>query len=130
MGGIGMGVQVRRSGGWLWIAAVAVVLFAGMFLQIAMLSRVSAVSKGAAAVDREIAALNKEAGELELRINEYHNLEQIAARARQLGMEQSDETQIRAVRVEKSDAEYTSTQAAADRGGEKVLSENFPGGEG
>ncbi len=120
----------RRSGGWLWIVAAAVVLFAGLFSQITMLSRVSAVSKRAAAVDREIAALNREAGALELRVNEYHNLDQIAARAQQLGMEQPDETQIRAVRVEKSDAEYTSTQAAGDSGGEKVLNGNFPGGEG
>lgn len=115
----------QRGGGWIWIAAAAVVLFAGMFGQITMLSRISSVSKQAAKVDREIATLNKEADNLELSVNETHNLEQIAARAQQLGMEQPDETQIRAVRVEKSNVENTSTQAAGASGAEKVLNEAF-----
>ena len=44
-------------------------------------------------------------------------------------MVQPDESQIRAVRVEVTDAD-TSTQAAGASGEEKLLNEDFPGGEG
>ena len=119
----------RRYGGMLWIAAVAVVLFAGLFMQITMLSRVSSVSKRASALERETARLNREAVNLELRVNEFHNLDRIAVRAQEMGMVQPDESQIRAVRVEVTDAD-TSTQAAGASGEEKLPNEDFPGGEG
>lgn len=99
----------------------AVVLFAGLFAQITMLSRISAQSKRASAVEREIAALGANAENLELSINQYHNLEAIAARAREMGLEQPDETQIRVVSVNRSDAHDTSVQAAGNTVGEKVL---------
>ena len=119
----------RRYGNRPWIALTAAVLFAGLFLQITMLSRISSVSKRASALESETARLNREAVNLELRVNEFHNLDRIAERAQQMGMVQPDEAQIRAVRVEKTDAD-TSTQAAGASGGEKVLNEDFPGGEG
>ena len=119
----------RRSGNRLWIALTAVVLFAGLFLQITMLARISSVSKRASVLEKEASALNREAANLELRVNEYHNLDRITVRAQELGMVQPDETQIRAVRVEETDAD-TSTQAAGISGAEKALNENFPGGEG
>ena len=119
----------RQCGNRPWIALTAVVLFAGLFLQITMLSRVSSVSKRTSALERETARLNREAVNLELRVNEFHNLDRIAARAQELGMVQPDETQIRAVRVETTDAD-TSTHAAGDSGEEKLLNEDSPGGEG
>ena len=119
----------RQCGNRPWIALTAAVLFAGLFLQITMLSRVSSVSKRVSALERETAALRREAVNLELRVNEYHNLDRIAARAQEMGMAQPDETQIRAVRVEETD-EDTSTQAAGASGEEKPLNEDFPGGEG
>ena len=119
----------QRGGNRLWIALTAAVLFAGLFLQITMLSRLSSVSKRASALERETSALKREAVNLELRINEFHNLDRIAARAQEMGMVQPDETQIRTVRVEKTD-EDTSTQAAGDSGGEKALNDDIPGGEG
>ena len=119
----------RQCGNRPWIALTAAVLFAGLFLQITMLSRVSSVSKRASALERETAALRREAVNLELRVNEFHNLDRIAARAQEMGMAQPDETQIRAVRVEETD-EDTSTQAAGASGEEKLLNEDFPGGEG
>ena len=119
----------RQCGNRPWIALTAAVLFAGLFLQITMLSRVSSVSKRVSALERETAALRREAVNLELRVNEYHNLDRIAARAQEMGMAQPDETQIRAVRVEETD-EDTSTQAAGASGEEKLLNEDFPGGEG
>ena len=105
----------RQCGNRPWIALTAVVLFAGLFLQITMLSRVSSVSKRASALERETARLNHEAVNLELRVNEFHNLDRIAARAQEMGMVQPDESQIRAVRVEHTDAD-TSTQAAGASG--------------
>ena len=119
----------RQCGNRPWIALTAAVLFAGLFLQITMLSRVSSVSKRASALERETAALRREAVNLELRVNEFHNLDRIAERAQEMGMAQPDETQIRAVRVEETD-EDTSTQAAGDYGGEKALNDDIPGGEG
>ena len=105
---------------WL-LAAAALILFAGLFLQITMLSRVSAQNKRASAIEREIAELGAYAENLELSINQYHNLENIAARAQQLGMEQPDATQIRVVNVVRSNSENTSTQAVERIDGEKVL---------
>ena len=119
----------RQCGNRPWIALTAAVLFAGLFLQITMLSRVSLVSKRASALESETARLNREAVNLELRINEFHNLDRIAVRAQEMGMVQPDETQIRAVRVGKTDAD-TSTQVAGDSGEEKLPNEDFPGGEG
>ena len=97
------------------------ILFAGLFLQITMLSRISLQSKRAAALERELVELSANAENLELSINQYHNLEVIAARAQQLGMEQPDETQIRVVSVARIPPEDTSTQTAEGFGGEKVL---------
>ena len=119
----------RRDGNRLWIALTAAVMFAGLFLQITMLSRVSSVSKRASALEMETAALKREAANLELRVNELHNLDRIAACAQEMGMVQPDETQIRAVRVEQTE-EDTSTQTAGNSGGEKALNDDIPGGEG
>ena len=100
----------------------ALVLFAGLFLQITMLSRISLQTKRASAVEKELVELNANAQNLELSINQYHNLEAIAARAQQLGMEQPDETQIRVVSVASgNNAQNTSIQTAGETGGEKVL---------
>lgn len=104
---------------WL-LAAAALILFAGLFLQITMLSRVSSQNKRASAIEREIAELGAYAENLELSINQYHNLDSIAARARQLGMSLPDETQIRVVSVARSNAD-TSIQTVENIDGEKVL---------
>ena len=81
-------------------------------MQISMLSRISAQIKRAAVLEKEISELNANAENLELCINQYHNLDSIAARARQLGMQKPDASQIRVVRVEKPSNENTSVQAA------------------
>lgn len=96
------------------IVVAALVLFVGLFLQITMLSRISLKSKQAAKLEKEIIELNANAENLEVTINQYHNLENIEARARQMGMQQPDETQIRVISVPQIDAENTSIQQAAD----------------
>lgn len=96
------------------IVVAALVLFVGLFLQITMLSRISLKSKQAAKLEKEIIELNANAENLEVTINQYHNLENIDARARQMGMQQPDETQIRVISIAQIDAENTSIQQAAD----------------
>jgi len=100
--------------------AVAVVLVAGLFAQITMLARISSQSKQVSRLEKEITELSANAENLELSINQYHNLENIAARAQQLGMEQPDETQIRVVTVACGE-EDTSIQTVEAIDGEKVL---------
>lgn len=113
----------RRKNAWnrALIFAAALVLFAGLFVQITMLSRISSQNKQAAKLEKEIVELNASAENLEVSINQYHNLETIAARAQLMGMEQPDETQIRVVSVAREHAEDTSIQTADASGGEKVM---------
>lgn len=102
------------------LIAAAFVLFAGLFTQITMLARISGQSKQASRLEKEIIELNANAENLELSINQYHNLDNIAARAQQLGMEKPDKTQIRVVNVVRSN-ENTSIQTAGFIDSEKVL---------
>lgn len=114
----------RRDAAWsrALLVMAAVVLFAGLFVQITMLSRISSQAKQAAKLEREIVELSASAENLEVSINQYHNLKDIAVRAQQLGMEEPDETQIRVVNVANAGhAEYTSNQTAAAVGGEQDL---------
>lgn len=111
----------RKTCSRILLLAAAIVLFAGLFVQISMLSRISSQSKQAAKLEREIVELSASAENLEVSINQYHNLETIAARAQQLGMEQPDETQIRVVNVARNHMEDTSIQTADASGGEKVI---------
>ena len=92
---------------------VMIVLFGGMFAHISMLARLSEQSKRASALEREIARLSVDADNLELSINQYHNLEYISLRARELGMEKSSEGQIRAIDV---DFGHRTSDAAAQSG--------------
>ena len=111
--------EAARSRALLVVAAV--VLFAGLFLQITMLARISSQNKAASAMEKEIVELSASAENLELSINQYHNLEQIARRAHQMGMARPNDTQIRVVSVARSNAGNTSTQMAELIGGEEIL---------
>lgn len=103
----------------LLLYAFVLVLFAGTFGQIAMLARLSGQSKAAAAVQREIRDLSASEENLYLSLNQYHNHDRIAARARQLGMEQPAQTQIRVVNLPAA-VEDTSTQSAENIGAEEM----------
>lgn len=102
------------------LVLAGIVLFTGLFVQITMLARISSQSKRVSSLEGEIEELSANAENLELNINQYHNLESIAVRARQLGMEQPNETQIRVVSVARSNVEDTSTQAAENIGAESM----------
>ena len=100
--------------------AFALVLFIGVFAQIAMMAKLSGQNKQVAETRKEIKALNASADNLNLSLNQYHNLERIAARAQQLGMEQPDETQLRVVNLP-TVIDSTSTQSADSSGAEEMI---------
>ena len=100
--------------------AFALVLFIGVFTQIAMMARLSAQNKQVVETQKEIRALSASADNINLSLNQYHNLERIAARAAQLGMEQPDETQLRVVNLPAL-IDSTSTQSADSSGAEEMM---------
>lgn len=104
----------------LLMAAFALVLFIGVVSQIAMMARLSGQNKQVVETEKEIKALSASADNLNLSLNQYHNLERIAARAQQLGMEQPDETQLRVVNLPGLIGS-TSTQSADNSGAEEMI---------
>ena len=100
--------------------AFALVLFIGVFAQIAMMAKLAGQNKQVVAAQKEIKALSASADNLNLGLNQYHNLERIAARAQQLGMEQPDETQLRVVNLP-TVIDSTSTQSADNSGTEEMI---------
>ena len=97
----------------------ALALLIGLFSQIAMLARISGQAKDCQKIEREIRELSANADNLNLSLNQFHNLDRIAVRAQQLGMEQPTETQIRVVNLPGM-TENTSTQSA-DIGVEEMM---------
>lgn len=102
------------------MAVFALVLFIGVFSQIAMMAKLSGQNKRVVETQKEIKALSASADNLNLGLNQYHNLDRIAARAQQLGMEQPDETQLRVVNLPAL-IEGTSTQSADSSGTEEMI---------
>lgn len=100
--------------------AFALVLFIGVCSQIAMLARLSGQNKQVVDTEKEIRALSASADNLNLGLSQYHNLDRIAARAQQLGMEQPDETQLRVVNLP-TVIDSTSTQSADSSGAEGMI---------
>ena len=103
----------------LLVIVFAVVLFAGVFSQITLMARISGQNKAVRVMEKEARELSASADNLHLSLNQYHNLERIAVRARQLGMEQPTETQIRVVNLPAT-LESTSTQSAGNIGAEEM----------
>ena len=102
------------------MSVCAAVLLAGVLSQIAMMARLSAQNKQVVETQKEIRALSASADNINLSLNQYHNLERIAARAAQLGMEQPDETQLRVVNLPAL-IDSTSTQSADSSGAEEMM---------
>ena len=100
--------------------AFALVLFIGVFSQIAMMARLSAQNKRFVETEKEIKARSASADNLHLSLNQYHNLDRIAVRAQQLGMEQPTETQLRVVNLPEL-IDSTSTQSADSTGAEEMM---------
>ncbi len=110
----------ERQNSRILMIAFALVLFIGVFAQIAMMAKLSGQNKQVVETRKEIKALSASADNLNLGLSQYHNLERIAARAQQLGMEQPDETQLRVVNLP-TIIDSTSTQSADSSGTEEMI---------
>ena len=74
------------------LIAAALVFFCGLFGQIALRAQLSGQNKQLASLEKEIQALSANAANLDLSINQRHNLDEIGRKAILLGMEQPDES--------------------------------------
>ena len=98
---------------------VMLVIFAGMFAQITMLSRISGQRKAGRQLEQEIRELSASAENLNLSLNQLASLARVEERARQLGMDKPSESQIRVVTLP-GVMESTSTQSAEVIGAEEI----------
>lgn len=89
----------RKSRLRAWRVLVVIVLFAGLFVQITMLSRISAQNKRASDIRGEITALTYRAENLERDISGYRNSDQLEDLAYALGMRDPDPNQLRYIDV-------------------------------
>lgn len=103
------------------LVVAAVVLFCGLFAQIAVRAQVSGQAKQIAAVQAQIRAMNADADNLTLCINQHHDLEAIGRRALAMGMGQPTEEQLRVVTLSAAGGN-TSTQTVVNIDGEEINS--------
>ena len=100
------------------LIAAALVFFCGLFGQIALRAQLSGQNKQLASLEKEIQALSANAANLDLSINQRHNLDEIGRKAILLGMEQPDESRLRVVSLPQANGE-TSAQTVLNDGGEE-----------
>ena len=110
--------QVRRTNRMLIMVFVAVLLI-GAFSQVAMIARITGQNKRVRAVETEIRNLSANADNLNLSLNQFKNLERVAARAAKLGMDKPSGEQIRVVSLP-GIVGNTSTQSAENIGAEEM----------
>ena len=110
--------QVRRTNRTLIMVFVAVLLI-GAFSQVAMIARITGQNKRVRAVETEIRNLSANADNLNLSLNQFRNLDRVAAKAAKLGMEKPTGDQIRVVRLPAA-LENTSTQSAGNTSAEEM----------
>lgn len=102
------------------LIAAALVFFCGLFGQIALRAQLSSQNKQLASLEKEIQALSANAANLDLSINQRHNLDEIGRKAILLGMEQPDESRLRVVSLPQANGE-TSAQTVLNDGGEEKI---------
>lgn len=102
------------------LIAAALVFFCGLFGQIALRAQLSGQNKQLASLEKEIQALSANAANLDLSINQRHNLDEIGRKAILLGMEQPDESRLRVVSLPQANGE-TSAQTILNDGGEEKI---------
>jgi cell division protein FtsL len=81
------------------MAIFAVILFAGLFLQVAMMARLSGQTKSSQNLEAEIRDLTARQGNYELSLSQFKSLERLQADAARLGMTKPTEGQIRVVNL-------------------------------
>lgn len=102
------------------LIAAALVFFCGLFGQIALRAQLSGQNKQLASLEKEIQALSANAANLDLSINQRHNLDEIGRKAILLGMEQPDESRLRVVSLPQANG-GTSAQTVLNDGGEEKI---------
>ena len=102
------------------LIAAAVVLFCGLFAQIAVRSQVSGQAKRVAAMQAQIRLMQADAENMQLCINQYHDLDEIGKRALAMGMEPLTDERMRVVSLPNADGN-TSAQTVANVGGEEMI---------
>lgn len=100
-------------------ALTVIVLFAGIFLQITMLARISAENKRADQTAKDIVSLGHRIENIERDIDNYRNSNDIMALAIEMGMQNPDQSQLRPISVENLEEENTFGQTAEESGVEK-----------
>ena len=108
------GMREQRLNRRLMIA-LAAVLFIGVIAQIAMMAQLAIQSKQAYAAEKEAYDLTIRIENLNNSLEQFHSHDRIKARARQLGMQLPDETQLRVVNL--PGLTYGTTAQSADNGG-------------
>lgn len=101
------------------LIVAALVLFCGLFGQIALRAQISGQNKQIASVQAEIKSLTANADNMSLSINQRHNLAEIGQKAALLGMEQPNESQMRVIHLPTTIGN-TSTQTVANDSGEEL----------
>lgn len=102
------------------LIAAALVFFCGLFGQIALRAQLSGQNKQLASLEKEIQALSANAANLDLSINQRHNLDEIGRKAILLGMEQPDESRLRVVSLPQANGETSAQTVLNDSGEEKI----------
>lgn len=100
------------------LVAAAVLLFAGLFAQIAVRAQISGQAKELAAIQARMHAMSADADNLTLCINQHHDLESIGRRAIEMGMQMPGDDQLRVLNLPV--AGDTSTQTVANTDGEEI----------
>ena len=117
-----MARRKKREAAWnrALLVAAGVLLLAGLFGQITMLSQISYQNKRASAVAKEIEGLYADVDNLELQIGWFSDPKDIKEKAAKLGMQLPDSTQLRVVNVALQTAEDVPTQATENIGAESI----------
>ena len=92
------GRGMRRGAGNLPIAAILLIA-AAVVCAVVVGFRSSALNREAEALERSVVRLRSSRDNLQMCIDTYYDMERIESRARQLGMEDPQEGQVRVVRV-------------------------------
>ena len=99
-----------------WLMAVfAAVVLLGVIVQITMMVKLSDQSKRTHTIRQETVNLESRIENLTLNLNKYANQDRITARAKALGMQLPDETQLRVVNL--PGLPYSTTAQSAENTG-------------
>lgn len=91
---------VRASFARLAPVFLALLVFAGMFARITMLARLSEKSKQISAYETQAERAQVKISQMELVLNELHDLDVIAIRAAEMGMKSPSAEQIRVLQID------------------------------